>query len=48
MEFVIALAIEKIRIHKKEDTHLRLRLNDTLEDKIPEIAYLLDPKAGAL
>ncbi|MBK5551878.1 hypothetical protein JFU49_16580 [Pseudomonas sp. TH03] len=47
MEFVIALAIEKIRLHKKEDTRLRRRLIETLEDQIPEIAYLLDPEAGA-
>ncbi|WP_104698711.1 hypothetical protein [Pseudomonas syringae group genomosp. 3] len=47
MEFVIALAIEKIRLHKKEDTRLRRRLIETLESEIPEIAYLLDPEAGA-
>ena len=28
-------------------TRLRRRLIETLEDKIPEIAYLLDPEAGA-
>ncbi|GFM85773.1 hypothetical protein PSCICO_11720 [Pseudomonas cichorii] len=47
MEFVIALAIEKIRLHKKEDTRLRRRLIETLESEIPEIEYLLDPEAGA-
>lgn len=46
MEFVMALAIEKIRLHKKEDARLRRRLIEALEDKIPEIAYLLDPNAG--
>lgn len=46
MEFVMALAIEKIRLHKKEDARLRRRLIEALEDKIPEIAYLLDPDAG--
>lgn len=47
MEFVMAVAIEKIRLHKKEDTRLRNRLIETLKDKIPEITYLLDPDAGS-
>ncbi|MNG10285.1 hypothetical protein D3C84_937440 [compost metagenome] len=47
MEFVMALAIEKIRLHKTEDTRLRQRLIKVLEDKIPEIVHLLDPDAGS-
>ncbi|MFJ6089057.1 hypothetical protein [Pseudomonas chlororaphis] len=47
MEFVIALAIEKIRLHKTEDARLRERLIAILEDKIPEIVHLLDPSKGA-
>lgn len=47
MEFVMAVAIEKIRLHKKEDTRLRTRLIETLKDKVPEITYLLDPDAGS-
>ncbi|MEN5033852.1 hypothetical protein [Pseudomonas sp. TWI929] len=47
MEFVMALAIEKIRLHKTEDARLRQRLIKVLEHKIPEIVDLLDPEAGA-
>lgn len=46
MEFVMALAIEKIRLHKKEDNQLRKRLIDVLSDHVPEIGYLLDPDSG--
>jgi hypothetical protein len=47
MEFVMALAIEKIRLHRKEDNQLRLRLIEVLSDRIPEVRYLLDPDSGA-
>lgn len=46
MEFVMALAIEKIRLHKKQDSQLRTRLIDALSDHVPEIESLLDPEAG--
>ena len=47
MEFVMALAIEKIRLHKTEDARLRKKLIKVLKDKIPEITHLLDPEAGS-
>lgn len=47
MEFVMALAIEKIRLHKAEDARLRDKLIAILESKIPEIVQLLGPDAGA-
>ena len=47
MEFVMALAIEKIRLHKKEDSLLRKRLIDVLSDHVPEIRHLLDPESGS-
>lgn len=46
MEFVMALAIEKIRLHKKEDSQLRKKLIAVLSNHIPEIGYLLDPDSG--
>lgn len=46
MEFVMALAIEKIRLHKKEDSQLRKRLIDVLSAHVPEIGHLLDPESG--
>lgn len=44
MEFVIALAIGKIRLHRDVDNRLRSNLIDTLSSHIPEIRYLLDPE----
>ncbi len=46
MEFVIALAIEKIRLHQSVDARLRTKLIETLTEKIPEISDLLDPEEG--
>lgn len=46
MEFVMALAIGKIRLHKEVDAMLRRDLISKLTAHIPEISYLLDPEAG--
>ncbi|QXH93299.1 hypothetical protein HU749_020945 [Pseudomonas ogarae] len=43
MEFVMALAIGKIRLHKDVDTRLRASLIKILSPHVPEILYLLDP-----
>lgn len=43
MEFVIALAIGKIRLHKDVDSRLRGNSIDILSPHVPEIRYLLDP-----
>jgi hypothetical protein len=42
MEFTIALAINKIRLHKEVDIKLRDSLKLTLASKVPDIALLLD------
>jgi hypothetical protein len=42
MEFIIALAIEKIRLHKEVDKKLRATLKETLKTRIPDLALLLD------
>ncbi|VVQ32535.1 hypothetical protein [Pseudomonas fluorescens] len=47
MEFVIALAIDKIRLQKEVDVRLRERLVETLSPYIPEIGYLLYPDSGS-
>ncbi|RDL16218.1 hypothetical protein [Pseudomonas jessenii] len=47
MEFVMALAIDKIRLHKEVDSRLRSSLIDTLSTPVPEIRYLLDPESGS-
>lgn len=43
LEFVIALAIGKIRLHKDIDSRLRDSLIEILSPHLPEIPYLLDP-----
>ncbi|HCP28711.1 hypothetical protein [Pseudomonas fulva] len=43
MEFVMALAIDKIRLHKDVDSRLRENLIDTLSPHVPEVPYMLDP-----
>lgn len=43
MEFVVALAIGKIRLHKDADSHLRTKLIEILSPYVPEVPYLLDP-----
>jgi hypothetical protein len=47
MEFVMALAIGKIRLHKNVDNRLRAALIDNLSPQVPEIRYLLDPEYEA-
>ena len=42
MEFIIALAIEKIRLHKEVDKKLRATLKATLGTKIADLSLLLD------
>lgn len=46
MEFVMALAINKIRIHKDVDAELRSKLIIALTPHVPEINFMLDPNAG--
>lgn len=43
MEFAMALAIGKIRLHKDVDRRLRASLIEILTPHVPEIIYLLDP-----
>lgn len=43
MEFAMALAIGKIRLHRDVDSRLRARLIELLSPHVPEIIYLLDP-----
>ncbi|MFI8739020.1 hypothetical protein ACIGKM_24130 [Ectopseudomonas toyotomiensis] len=43
LEFVMALAIGKIRLHKDVDRCLRENLIKGLSPRVPEIIYLLDP-----
>jgi hypothetical protein len=43
MEFVMALAIDKIRLHKGVDSRLRADLIKILSPHVPEVLYLLDP-----
>ncbi|MNJ41198.1 hypothetical protein D3C77_361160 [compost metagenome] len=47
MEFVMALAIAKIRLHKDVDSRLRASLIETLSPYVPEIPYLLDPECDS-
>jgi hypothetical protein len=47
MEFVMALAIGKIRLHKDVDSRLRARLIEILSPYMLEIRYLLDPDYGS-
>jgi hypothetical protein len=42
MEFIIALAINKIRLHKEVDEKLRAVLKQTLVASVPDIVLLLD------
>ncbi|MNR08390.1 hypothetical protein D3C85_1245420 [compost metagenome] len=42
MEFIIALAIEKIRLHKEVDKKLRATLKEALGTQIADLALLLD------
>jgi hypothetical protein len=42
MEFITALAINKIRLHREVDEKLRTALKQTLATCVPEIALLLD------
>ncbi|WP_256664764.1 hypothetical protein [Pseudomonas sp. SZ57] len=44
MEFVMALAIGKIRLHKDVDSRLRASLIAMLSQHVPETLYLLDPE----
>ncbi|EJM26373.1 hypothetical protein PMI24_03764 [Pseudomonas sp. GM25] len=44
MEFVMALAIGKIRLHKEIDSRLRASLIQILSPHVPEIIYMLDPE----
>ncbi|MCF5199899.1 hypothetical protein [Pseudomonas syringae] len=44
MEFVMALAIGKIRLHKDVDSRLRASLIAMLSPHVPETLYLLDPE----
>ena len=46
MEFVMALAISKIRLHKEVDADLRKNLIITLTPHVEDINLLLDPSAG--
>ncbi|MOA66949.1 hypothetical protein D3C78_1939040 [compost metagenome] len=42
MEFIIALAIGKIRLHKEVDQKLRTSLKQTLGARIADLSLLLD------
>jgi hypothetical protein len=44
MEFVIALAINKIRLHKEVDSKLRLALKHALASHVQDIDLFLDPE----
>lgn len=46
MEFVMALAINKIRLHKDVDARLRMKLVAALTSHVEDINLLLDPSAG--
>lgn len=47
MEFVMALAIGKTRLHKDIDNRLRADLVENLSPHVPETRYLLDPEYEA-